>query len=655
MDFHNKVIPYFPTGRPDELLYSICATFQDHMQFPKPHYVMETLFGYKWAHATYDLPNRLEYLVNNLPPGCNYTVDKLIDNHTMLPLYSPFCPQERIHRVREAMHQSGRGNVHSLLGILYTQRLKFLRFCPLCVKEDAVLFDEPYWHRVHQVIWVHVCPIHAVSLETSRVPIQQPSQPSVFVPAREGSYECTPNYLDLNDQDHNILLKVSRDAAWLLTQGSVISDPESIHRRYKILLKSKDLVTYRGTVSRRKELINQFLCFYPSNILENFNCQLSASDDYPWLIYLPQDRTQKLQPVIHHLLFIQFLGHTAEKFFRLSHEFQPFGAGPWPCLNPVCKNFQQMCVEEYSLSYSIQPGRRPIGTFQCICCSFNYSRLGPDVDYEARFNYSRVNSYGVVWEAALKAFWEDPNVTVHEMARRLGVHDKTVKRQAARLNLPLPREAIWPISVGAEVTRRRNKPPKANRLQLYRNEWLVVRHNQPEAKRQDLRKLASTAYNWLSLYDLKWLNENSPPSVRAVASNGSNWIDWAERDATWSNAILDAAHRLINSPSRPKQITTAVLGREIGELSKIRNGLDKLPLTAQVLAEVVETPEQIVIRRIQWVTERYRQENVYPSRNQLERRAGVYPKVKQSIQVQEAIAKALSILISMRTETSSTS
>ena len=90
MDFHNKVIPYFPMGRPDELLYSICATFQDHMQFPKSHYVMETLFGYKWAHATYDLPNRLEYLVNNLPPGYNYTVDKLIDNHTMLPLYSPF-------------------------------------------------------------------------------------------------------------------------------------------------------------------------------------------------------------------------------------------------------------------------------------------------------------------------------------------------------------------------------------------------------------------------------------------------------------------------------------------------------------------------------------------------------------------------------------
>jgi hypothetical protein len=47
MDFHNKVIPYFPMGRPDELLYSICATFQDHMQFPKSHYVMETLFGYK--------------------------------------------------------------------------------------------------------------------------------------------------------------------------------------------------------------------------------------------------------------------------------------------------------------------------------------------------------------------------------------------------------------------------------------------------------------------------------------------------------------------------------------------------------------------------------------------------------------------------------
>lgn len=655
MDFHNKVIPYFPIGRPDELLYSICATFQDCMQFPKPHYVMETLFGCKWAQATYDLPNRLGYLVNNLPPGCNYTVSELIDNHTMLPLYNPFCPQERIQRVREAMQQSGRGNVHSLLGILYIRQLKFLRFCPHCIKDDTDLFGEPYWHRIHQVAWVQVCPIHAVFLEMSCVPVQNSPQRSVFISAREGAYECTSNYLDLSDRSHNILLQISCDSAWLLKHGSFISDPQNIPKRYKILLKNRGLATYRGTVSSHKELINQFLNFYPSKILEDVNCEISASIGRPWIIYLPQDQEHQLKSVIHHLLLIQFLGYTAEEFFRLSHEFQPFGEGLWPCLNPVCKNFQQMCVEEYSLSYSIQPGRRPIGTFQCICCGFNYSRLGPDVDYEARFNYSRVNSYGVVWEANLKAFWEDPNVTIHEMARRLGIHDKTVKRQAARLNLPLPREAIWPISVGAEVTRRRNKPPKVNRLQLYRDEWLLTRHDHPEANLQELRKLAPRAYDWLGRYDLKWLNENSPASVRAVASNGSNWIDWAERDATWSNAVLDAAHRLINSPTRPKQITVAVLGREIGELSKIRNSLDKLPLTAQALAEVVETAEQIVIRRIQWVTEKYRQESIYPSRNQLERRAGVYPKVKQSIQVQEAIAEALSMLISMRTETSSTS
>jgi hypothetical protein len=48
-------------------------------------------------------------------------------------------------------------------------------------------------------------------------------------------------------------------------------------------------------------------------------------------------------------LLIQFLGYTAEEFFQLPNsppdEFKPFGEKPWPCLNPVCKRFQQPGIE----------------------------------------------------------------------------------------------------------------------------------------------------------------------------------------------------------------------------------------------------------------------------------------------------------------------
>lgn len=258
MNSHNKVIPYFPIGCPDELLYSMCATFQDHIQFPKPQYVVETLFGYKWAHATYNLPNRLDYLVSNLPPGCNYTIDKLIDNHTMLPLYSPFCPQERIQYVREAMHQSGKTgcSIYSRLGILSIERLKFLRFCPFCVKEDIALFNEPYWHRVHQAPGVEGCPIHAVFLETSCVPVRNSPKHYSFVSAREGTFESSPRFLESDNRNHRILLQIARDVDWILSRGNSTSNLEQVHKRYKNILASKGLATHRATVSHRGELIN---------------------------------------------------------------------------------------------------------------------------------------------------------------------------------------------------------------------------------------------------------------------------------------------------------------------------------------------------------------------------------------------------------------
>lgn len=142
--------------------------------------------------------------------------------------------------------------------------------------------------------------------------------------------------------------------------------------------------------------------------------------------------------------------------------------------------------------------------------------MGPDSDNEAKFHFSKVERYGVVWETALKTFWADPNVSLHEMAWRLGIKHKTVKYHADRLNLPLPRQANRPVGICSETTRWRSQlpKPKMDRLKLYREEWLLVRKNYPTAKLYELRKLAPRAYEWLDKNDAKWFGEHYPPSIR---------------------------------------------------------------------------------------------------------------------------------------------
>src|SRR5437879_10471067 len=98
------MIRCFPDPFHDELLYSICARFSDHMGYSAPHSVIIDLFGRKGFLAVTDLPSHLGRLADNLPQKDYYTVDNLIENHTLLPFYRPFLPYiDRLIRIRSCM------------------------------------------------------------------------------------------------------------------------------------------------------------------------------------------------------------------------------------------------------------------------------------------------------------------------------------------------------------------------------------------------------------------------------------------------------------------------------------------------------------------------------------------------------------------------
>jgi hypothetical protein len=83
---------------------------------------------------------------------------------------------------------------------------------------------------------------------------------------------------------------------------------------------------------------------------------------------------------------------------------------------------------------------------------------------------------------------------------------------------------------------------------------------------------------------------------------------------------------------------------ELGQLALIQKHLDKLPLTAKVLTDVVETRESFALRRIDWVASCYTEENVCPQRWQLIRRAGLRPELTKLESIHEGINSALETL-----------
>jgi TniQ len=154
------MIGFFTDPYADELLYSACARYHRRARNRSKEATARDLFGNNRAKIVVDFPTRLDYLAAQLPPA-TYSVNRLIDEHTMLPLYSPFMPPERHATLRQDMRGEGGGSLHARLGILTSGiDVKQLRFCIVCVEDDR----EPYWHRIHQFPGVEVCSTHSVFL-----------------------------------------------------------------------------------------------------------------------------------------------------------------------------------------------------------------------------------------------------------------------------------------------------------------------------------------------------------------------------------------------------------------------------------------------------------------------------------------------------------
>jgi hypothetical protein len=117
-----------------------------------------------------------------------YSLDKLVLDHTMYPQYGRFIP---LAEKKEALYRLGHDScdVHYLFPVLpRNDGERYLRYCPLCVKEDREIYGEAYWHRKHQIRNMGICAKHKCRLIESSVPAKS-EQSFTFCPAENYTYD----------------------------------------------------------------------------------------------------------------------------------------------------------------------------------------------------------------------------------------------------------------------------------------------------------------------------------------------------------------------------------------------------------------------------------------------------------------------------------
>jgi hypothetical protein len=638
-------IGHFPSPYPDEMLYSICARFDSRAAYPNAKSTLQELFGSPTATVVIDLPNRLRKLAAGFPIGTSLTVNRLIDRHTLLPFYSAFLPPERVREIRKSMKSRSGPAAHMSSGVMASRipTPDFLKFCPLCIKENEKQFGEAFWHRLHQLPGVMVCPFHQVLLENSGVSLRAGREHFKFIPAGQAVREVQVRSADMEDACHRVLLKIANDAVWLLKNPGEGSGFNALRNRYLGLLIDRGLATYTDNI-HVSALLAEFTKYFSRTLLKLLHCEFTGRDQIKtnWLLRLV--RTPKYaQHPLYHLLLIQFLGCTAEEFFRLPAALSFFAEGPWPCLNPVAYHYRKSIIRECKPSSRLRD-HRPVGTFSCEC-GFSYARSGPDLSSEDRFRVGRMVSFGQICEAKLRQLWKDSTLSLGEVGRRLGVDPLTVRRHAALLKLPFSRDGriSTPLKRAAQLKGKHHLAVWEKKRRRCRSKWLSAMRSHRKMTLKALRHKLPREYTWLLQNDDEWLGKHKPLTRRRKLSTSS--VDWKRRDAEYAAAVRSAASRLKDAPGRPVRVTKTAIGRALGAITLLRQKLHRMPLTAQVLAGVVEAREQYAVRRVWWAADLCRQEGVMPREWQLMMRANVYS-LRESSAVECAVKDAMNMLTS---------
>lgn len=623
---------FFPAPYRDELLYSVCARYQDYLGYENKLFAGQELFGGEKVTAVVDLPCRLRYFVTALPRGHSLSVDRLVYALTLFPYFRPFLGPERERRARHSM-KSDEGLAAKVIAGSAANSVCMpprLRFCPSCVKQDRRLLGETYWRRVHQLPGVEVCPEHLVFLEDSMARVRSRHNPHEYISAERGVSVLTARQVNPSDPTHQRLTQLAHDTAWLLNQRGQISGLHDLRQKYLHLLYEKGLASYGGRI-RAKELTRAVENYYSPELLHSLGCGINRKHLSNWLSVFSKDLGKnKFQHPLRHLLLIQMLGHSAESFFSLQPASRPFGSGPWPCLNPVCKCYRQPVIRDCSVSpsISIASGKRIkvlAGTFVCGC-GFTYRRRNSGTSKAEVFKFDRVISYGPTWEGVLAELWRDSSLTLEDIALQLcGKRraDERIKVEAARLGLSFPRryKTCRPArerkkrAHGAATPGRAASGRTKASVKIKRSEWLHVLSQNPTAMRTNIRNRFSSLYKWLNVNDHEWLLNHLPP-------RRDHHFDWASLDKELSQIVAESAERLRRAVP-PRRITIFALGQDTGCYDYLRKQRDRLPNTTKVMERLLESRLEFTKRKLRVIAESVRDKGRFTTRNDLLKLAGV--------------------------------
>lgn len=304
---------FFPILYPDELLYSSVARFCMRSGNLRIIHNIEDLFSTRSCIAVLELPSKLYRLIENMPVNTNYTCEYFIYNHTLFPFYSAFIPKDRAEQIISSM-KNEEGSVSYIRAGLVSTSIplpQYFRFCPQCTNEDIEIYGESYWHRVHHLPGVIVCPKHKTPIYNSVALIRGGNRQRYTLASKDNCFVTEKVYYQ--DDLLEKLCSLSFDVEELLNSRYGFRQQEWFRSQFRVKLIEKGYARMNNYIHHKK-LKQDFMDYYGNEFLKLIHCDIPGSGEC-WLSNIVRDNSRVTHP-LRYLLVCRFLSISLNDLFN---------------------------------------------------------------------------------------------------------------------------------------------------------------------------------------------------------------------------------------------------------------------------------------------------------------------------------------------------
>jgi hypothetical protein len=476
------MVGFFPTPYPDECLYSVLCRYYVRSGSAGYDSVSKELFGSRQSLAlSVYLPIRLDCAENWLPKSSGVTRRDIVINHTLYPYWALTFPNFR-SELEELIHsEEPKANIYHPCSLkVRRSRVKYLRYCPLCVAEDIAVYGETYWHRQHQLSEMFYCVKHEIRLADSSVLFQNTL--NGFYPAIvEGNTRCDVNAFDNLAPYKDKLLKIGWECEWIITHSLDVDWSVNGYEKYWRLLRDKGLASIKGYCNDHKALNKSFFEYWGKDFLDVLFDNICIPRFESWYHKFGKIQVNNFTP-LYHILVMCWVADSVSEFVNSNPAETPFGHPPFVCENRICSHYQ---IDGAEMVDMVDYGQGFTAYFECSCCGMRYKHKKSTDSREQRF----IVDYGHLWLGELCRCCQDPEITNDKAMKILKCGSQTLANQKKKHGLMNP------------VSDYMGMEPEA----YYKTKVLEICQEYDEVTIALLDEKAPRAYGYLQDHDYEWI------------------------------------------------------------------------------------------------------------------------------------------------------